>query len=185
MGSISLLPGDLPNPGIKPRTPTLQADSLPAEPHKGSVYWVLRPIWGHVNHLLSCEAGTINTILLMTKLRPSLWSTCPESRLALWLPGGVGWEQAERLKRVGIYAYICIYVSVSQFSLSVLSDSLQPHGLQHPRLLCLSPTPRACSKSCRSNWWCHPTILSSVIPFSSCLQSFPASGSYYEEQMII
>ena len=72
-----------------------------------------------------------------------------------------------------------------QFSLSVVSDSLQPHGLQHPRLLCLSPTPRACSKSCQSNWWCHPTILSSVIPFSSCLQSFPASGSYYEEQMII
>ena len=77
----------------------------------------------------------------MTKLRPSLWSPCPESSLALWLPGGVGWEQAERLKRVGIYAYICIYVSVSQFSLSVLSNSLQPHGMQHTRLSCPSPTP--------------------------------------------
>ena len=65
-----------------------------------------------------------------------------------------------------------------QFSCSVMSDSLRPHELQHSRLLCLSPTPRACSNSCPSSWWCHPTISSSVIPFSSCLQSFPESGSF-------
>ena len=65
-----------------------------------------------------------------------------------------------------------------QFSRSVMSDSLQPHGLQHARLPCPSPTPRACSKSCPSSRWCHPTISSSVIPFSSCPQSFPASGSF-------
>ena len=59
-----------------------------------------------------------------------------------------------------------------------MSDSLQPHVLQHPRLPCPSPSPRACSKSCPLSWWCHPTILSSVIPFSSCLQSSPASGSF-------
>ena len=62
-----------------------------------------------------------------------------------------------------------------QFSHSVTSDSLQPHGLQHARLPCSSPTPGACSNSCPLCWWCHPTILSSVVPFSSCLQSFPAS----------
>ena len=66
----------------------------------------------------------------------------------------------------------------SQFSLSVLSDSLRPHGLQHARLPCPSPTPGAYSNSCPSRWWCHPTIPSSVILFSSCLQSFPASGSF-------
>ena len=61
---------------------------------------------------------------------------------------------------------------------SVVSDSLRPYGLQHARLPCPSPTHRACSKSCPSSWWCHPTISSSVIPFSSCFQSFPASGSF-------
>ena len=53
-----------------------------------------------------------------------------------------------------------------------------PHGLQHARLPCSSPSPGACSDSCSLNQWCHPTILSSVIPFSSCLQSFLASGSF-------
>ena len=67
-----------------------------------------------------------------------------------------------------------------QFSLVThfMSDSLQPHGPQHLRLPCPSPTPGAWSNSCPSSWWCHPTISSSVIPFSSCLQSFPASGSF-------
>ena len=64
------------------------------------------------------------------------------------------------------------------FSCSVMSDYLQPHRLQHTRLPCPSPPPGACSNSCPSNWWCHPTISSSVIPFSSCPQSFPASGSF-------
>ena len=56
-----------------------------------------------------------------------------------------------------------------------MSNSLQPHGLQHARPPCLSPTPGVYSDSCPLIWWCHPTISSSVIPFSSCLQSFPAS----------
>ena len=68
------------------------------------------------------------------------------------------------------------------FSLSVMSDSLQPHGLQHFRLPCPSPTPGAYSNSCPSRQWCHPTISSSVIPFSSCLQSCPASGSFLVSQ---
>ena len=65
-----------------------------------------------------------------------------------------------------------------QFSCSVMSDSLRPHGLQHPRLFCPSPTPRACSNSCPSSPWCHPAISSSVVPFSSRLQDFPASGTF-------
>ena len=64
-----------------------------------------------------------------------------------------------------------------RFSL-VMSDILRPHLLQHTRLPCPSPTPGACSTSCPSSWWCHPTISSSVIPFSSHLQPFPASGSF-------
>ena len=63
-----------------------------------------------------------------------------------------------------------------QFS-SVMSDFLWPHGLQHARPPCPSSTPGACSNSGPSSWWCHLTISSSVVPFSSCLQSFPASGS--------
>ena len=58
-----------------------------------------------------------------------------------------------------------------------MSDFLRPHGLQHTRPPCPSPTPRAYSNSCPSSQWCHPTISSSVVPFSSCLQSFSASGS--------
>ena len=69
------------------------------------------------------------------------------------------------------------YLTV-QFSRSVVSDSLWPHGLQHARLPCPSPTPRAYSNSWPLSQWCHPTISSSVVPFSSCLQSFPASGSF-------
>ena len=65
-----------------------------------------------------------------------------------------------------------------QFSHSVMSDSSRPHGLKHTRLPCPSPTPRACSNSCPSSQWCHTSISFSVIPFSSCLQSFPTSGSF-------
>ena len=61
---------------------------------------------------------------------------------------------------------------------SVISDSLQPHGLQHTRLPCSSLTPRVCSNSCPLSWWCHPIISSSVAPFTTCLQSFPASGFF-------
>ena len=69
-----------------------------------------------------------------------------------------------------------------QFSCSVVSDSLWPHGLQHTRLSCPSPTPGACSNSCPLSQWCHPTISSSIVPFSSCPQSFPASGSFPRSQ---
>ena len=74
-------------------------------------------------------------------------------------------------------------VSVSQFSCSVMSDSLWPHGLQHARPPCPSPISRNYSESCPSSQWCHPAISSSVIPFSSCPQSLPASESFPMSQL--
>ena len=72
-----------------------------------------------------------------------------------------------------------------QLSHSVLSDSLQPCGLQHTRLPYPSPIPGACSNACPLSQWCHPSISSSAVPFSSCLQSFPASGSFLESVLHI
>ena len=71
----------------------------------------------------------------------------------------------------------CIHSWILLLSCSVASDSLLPHGLP-----CPSPSPRACSNSCPLSWWCHTTISSSVVPFSSCLQSFPTSGSFLIRQ---
>ena len=78
-----------------------------------------------------------------------------------------------------------IHFSSVQFSHSVMSDSLGPHELQHTRPPCPSPTPRAYSNSCPSSQWCHPAISSSVIPFSSCPQSLPASGSFPMSQFFM
>ena len=78
--------------------------------------------------------------------------------------------------------YITEWGRLSQFSCSVMSNSLRPHRLRHARLPCPLPTPRACSDSGPLSQWCHPPISSSVIPFSSCPQSFPASGSFQINQ---
>ena len=83
----------------------------------------------------------------------------------------------DRNKLISPWEVFIISPSV-RFSHSVMSDSLWTHGLQHARLPCPSLTPRACSNSCPWSWWCHLTISSSVVPFSSCLKSFPASGSF-------
>ena len=82
------------------------------------------------------------------------------------------------------YFKFCWSLCSVQFSRSVMSDSLQPHGLQYARLPCTSATPRAYSNSCPLSWWWHPTISSSVIPFSFHLQSFPASGSFPMNQCL-
>ena len=78
--------------------------------------------------------------------------------------------------------FLKFFTSV-QFSHSVMSDSLWLHGLQLTRLPCPSPAPGVYSNSCPLSSWCHPTISSSVIPFSSCLQSFPALGSFQMSQL--
>ena len=99
--------------------------------------------------------------------------------------GGAWWaavygvtQSRTRLKwlssSIHMYAYTHMYIFVL-FRCSVMSDCL---WLQHTRLPCASPAPRACSHSCPSSRWCHPAISSSVVPFSSCPQSFPASGSF-------
>ena len=77
---------------------------------------------------------------------------------------------------------VCVFSSV-QFSPSVVSNSLRPHESQHARPPCPSPTPGVHSNSCPSSRWCHPAISSSVIPFSSCPQSVPASGSFPMSQL--
>ena len=71
------------------------------------------------------------------------------------------------------------------FSRSVMSDSLRPCEPQHARPPCPSPTPGVYPNPCPSSWWCHPTISSSVVPFSSCPQSFPASGSFPVSQFFV
>ena len=101
------------------------------------------------------------------------------------------WRVIHELKShlVGNNLHIFIHYTIHfwlrsvQFSCSVMSDSLQPHGLQHARPACPSPAPGAYSNSCPLSRWCHPTISSSVIPFSSCPQSFPASGSFPMSQL--
>ena len=70
-----------------------------------------------------------------------------------------------------------------KFSCLVVSDSLRPHELQHARPPCPSPTPRVHPNSCASSWWCHPAISSSVVPFSSCPPSLPASESFPMSQL--
>ena len=75
-------------------------------------------------------------------------------------------------------------ISRAQLSRSVMSHSLQPHELQHARPPCPSPTPGVHSNSCPSSWWCHPAISSSVVPFSSCPQSLPASESFPMSQLL-
>ena len=86
-----------------------------------------------------------------------------------------------RVLECGATAF-CITSSV-QFCRSVVSNSLQPHEPQHARPPCASPTPGVHPNPCPLSWWCHPTSSSSVVPFSSCLQSFPASGSFQMSQL--
>ena len=85
------------------------------------------------------------------------------------------------LRNSWVQRVLCVYIfpppSV-QFSLSVVSDSLRPHEPQHARPPCPSPTPGVHPNPCSLSRWCHPTIYSSAISFSSCLQSFPASGFF-------
>ena len=83
-----------------------------------------------------------------------------------------------------LYGWTEVKNNLVLFSRSVVSNSLQPHRLQHARLPWPSPAPWACSNSCPSSSWCHPTISTSVVHFSSCPQSFPASGSFPVSQLL-
>ena len=93
---------------------------------------------------------------------------------------------APQFESINSSALSLFYVPISynsvQFSCSVVFDSLRPHELQYTRPPCPSPTPGVYLNSCPLSLWCHPTILSSVVPFASCPQSFPASGSFQMSQ---
>ena len=90
---------------------------------------------------------------------------------------------------VCVFVSVCVYPIIRrssiQFSCSVVSNSLRPHESQHARPPCPSPTPRVHPNSCPSSWWCHPAISSSVVPFSSSPQSFPASESFPMSQLFV
>ena len=116
---------------------------------------------------------------------PGVFRGC--NTLSLERGSGTGYKavfsQCQAVFSQSVHFSVCsgqcqLKCSLLLFRRSVASNPLQPHGLQHSRLPCPSPFPRACSNSCPLCQWCHPTISSSVIPFSSCLQSFPASGSF-------
>ena len=92
------------------------------------------------------------------------------------------WNDTFKISSGFLLVKMIILCSV-QFSHSVVSNCLRPHGLQHTRPPCSSPTPGVHPNSCPLNQWCHPTISSSVIPFSSCPQSVPASGSFQMNQL--
>ena len=109
-----------------------------------------------------------------------LLSSSPYPTVLCSIPTGLSGENSWRESQLQVNVPYQTHQSV-QFSHSVVSDSLRPHGLQHSRLPCPSPTHGAYSNSCPSSRWCHPTISSSVVPFS-CLQSFPASGSFLRSQ---
>ena len=96
---------------------------------------------------------------MTTNVRIYFWTFCPVSLICR-----------------SVFAPIPHSLDLLLFSCSVMSNSLWPYGLQHARLPCSSPSPRACSNSRPLSQWCHPTILSSVVPFSPCFLSFPASG---------
>ena len=131
------------------------------------------------------------------------WTAPLHQNLTYWLSTTAALEQSLRviwdaasqaaaliLPQINLNSQLSGYTSVFshhrhsvKYSHSVVSDSLWPHGLQKARLPCPSPTPRACSNSFLLSLWCHPTISFSVVPFSFCLQSFPASGSFPVSQL--
>ena len=110
----------------------------------------------------------------------NIWQILSES---FWEEGTESREATRSLDPTYLLLPLSVQFSSVQFSRSVVSDCLQPHEPQDARPPCPSPTPRVYQNPCPSSWWCHPTISSSVIPFSSCPQSFPASGSFQMSQL--
>ena len=128
-----------------------------------------------VHHVLTCKMGIITValicyhhiVVLSCNLGSSLFQRALEGR-----------------KTSVLYSTVSLVaVSSDQFSHSVVSDSLRPHEPQHARPPCPSPTPTVYPNPCSLSRWCHPTISSAVVPFSSCPQSFPASGSFPMSQL--
>ena len=113
----------------------------------------------------------------LSHLSPNcIWRS--KTRICRWFQG---FDHSDKDNNFSVLPML-VFRSV-QFSHSVVSNSLWPHGMQHTRPPYPSPTPRVYPNSCPLSCWCHPTIIFSVVPFSSCLQSFPASGSFPMSQL--
>ena len=136
-------PGDLPDPGIKPMSPALQADSLPLS-HQGRLLEYRNQSWTRKTCILA--QAVITEYYRLGALNNNV---------------------------VVVQSLSCVWLVAT------------PHTLQQARLLCPSLSPWVCSNSHPLSWWCHPTISFSVALFSSCLQSFPASESFTEEQIFL
>ena len=136
--------------------------------HIGSPSFCLEVMLTVSAHLLLVRAN--KTYVLSTKLDVDRTEENKKSDRYLW-------------SVLQLTTFSIIFSFPFLFSCSVVFDSLWPHALQNARLPCPSPSLRACLNSCPSSWWCHPTISSSVVPFSSCFLSFPALGSFSMSQL--
>ena len=148
---------------------------------KSRVLIPCRALWGswaqglHVSHSFHYRKQPLFS------LRELLWVSVGRFKQLL-ITEGRGFEIMKKQSILFLYQQIYTTFSSGQFSHSVVSDSLWPHGPQHTRPPCPSPTPGVYPSSCPSSQWCHPTISSSVVPFS-CPQSFPASWSFLRSQL--
>ena len=128
--------------------------------------------------LSNCGAGDLESFLDSKEIKPvNLKENQP------WIFIGRSDADAEVSILGNCYVSLNLYVIWWLFSHSIMFDSLWPHGLQHTRCPCPSPTPRVCPNSYPLSQWCHPTVSSSVVSFSPCPQSFPASGSFQLSQL--
>ena len=141
--------------------------------------FVLSPSYHSVTRFLYCNTLFLLPIFLLCFGKDQdAQLTCREKSVMIHLLEG-----RVKVKCLFLpFGFFCIEESV-QFSHSVMPNSLWPHESQHARPPCPSPTPRVHWNSCPATRWCHPVIASSAIPFSSCLQSFPASGSFQMSQL--
>ena len=144
--------------------------------------WVCDGSLGHVQLAVTAWTIACQPPLSMAFSRKEYWSGLPfpfpgDLPGSETEPGSPAWQAASLPSELPGKPFSSV-----QFSRSVMSNTWWPHGLQHTRLPCPSPTPRVNSNSCPLSQWCHSTISSSVIPFSTHLQSFPASGSFRMSQ---
>ena len=143
-------------------------------------------LWGTVEYhdksqfcLMRISLRATNTLYLKSVCHEPLYET-------KWKEEDESYNEASKIIKTRLVHSFKRYKwsSVQFSSIAIVSDSLWPHGLQHPRLPCPAPAPRAFSNSYPLSQWCYTTIYSSVVPFSSCLQSFPASGSFPMSQFL-
>ena len=121
------------------------------------------------------QSSTLSNVTELGGNRAGIW---------IWLHTASSWIRCSSIYPVmSMSDLLSLFESWVQFGHSVVSNSLWPHEPQHPRPPCLSPTPRVHSNPCPLSWWCHPTISFSVVPFSSCPQFFPESGSFQMSQL--